>query len=207
MSPTDTQSAREDIAFMRKLLEDGERSQMTGGIISVLGGGIYGLQCLVQWAAVAGVITLNELGWMITSFLPTVVFLTILTWYLVKSRHQVQRGTDRSINAVFGALGVTNLVLLVVIGSFAARESSMNIYEIYPAVVFALQGGGWMVAWWLRRELWLGAVAAGWFASAIALGFLIGTTTYILVAALSLFAFLMLPGFALIRAAWRNVEG
>jgi hypothetical protein len=174
---------------------------MTGGVICVLGGGIYGLQCLVQWAAMAGAITLNELGWMIASFLPTIVFITVLTWFLVKSRGQLQRGTDRSINAVFGALGVTNLVILVVIGSLAARESSMNIYEIYPAVVFALQGGGWMVAWWLRRHLWLAAVAAGWFASAVALGFLIGTTTYVLVAALSLFAFLMLPGFALIRAA------
>lgn len=201
MSPSDTQSVRDDVAFMRKLLEDGERSQMAGGVISVLGGGIYGVQCLVQWAATAGYITLSQLGWLIASFLPTIVFCVILTWYLVKSRHDVQRGTDRSINAVFAALGITNLVILIIVGSLAARENSMNIYEIYPAVVFALQGGGWMVAWWLRRHVWLALVAAGWFASAITLGFLIGTTTYILVAALSLFAFLMLPGFGLIRAA------
>jgi hypothetical protein len=55
----------------------------------------------------------------------------------------------------------------------------------------------------LRRRAWLLAVALGWFASAILLGFLIGTTTFVLVAALALLGLMALPGLVMMRLAQR----
>ena len=44
-------------------------------------------------------------------------------------------------------------------------------------------------------------VSAGWFVSAIALGLLAGTLSYVLVAALALFAFMAVPGAYMMRLA------
>jgi len=40
----DTQQAHADLAFMKALVEEGGRSQMTGGAIFLAGGLLYGLQ-------------------------------------------------------------------------------------------------------------------------------------------------------------------
>ena len=46
----------------------------------------------------------------------------------------------------------------------------------------------------IRCRPWLAVVAIGWWASAIAMGCLLGTLDFILVAAFALIAFLALPG-------------
>jgi hypothetical protein len=47
----------------------------------------------------------------------------------------------------------------------------------------------------------MGLTALGWFATAIALGALIGSTTYVLVAAVGLIVLMIGPGLALMRTA------
>ncbi|NOT39244.1 MAG: hypothetical protein HOP13_02005 [Alphaproteobacteria bacterium] len=198
----DTQSARDDLAYMRAIIEAGNsRTAMAGGEAFVAGGLIYGAQCLVQWLGATGLVELSKLGWLVSSLGPTVLFLAWLGWFIWRTRGLVQPRAQKAINAFFAAAGSANLVLVVVVGMLAARKESIEIWELYPCFVFAMQGAGWLVAFMLRKQLWLLAVALGWFVATVILGWAIGTTTYILIAALSLLLLMALPGFVMMRLA------
>ena len=202
----DSQSVHDDLAFMRSLVEAGNsRTAMAGGAAFVAGGLIYGAQCLVQWLGAIGALPMSEAAWLITGLAPTIIFLAWLGWFIWSTRGLIQPRAQRAINAAFAAAGSANLVILIAIGMLAARKDSADIFELYPCVVFVLQGAAWLVAYMLRKRLWLLAVALGWFVAAILLSYFIGTTTFILIAALSLFGLMALPGFVMMRLA-RAVE-
>src|SRR5437868_540186 len=78
------------------------------------------------------------------------------------------------------------------------QHHSFATWLIYPACVFILQGAAWMVAWAVRRQAWLGLVAVGWFAFAIAMGL---TTDhlgfYVLFCGLGIWSCMALPGWLL----------
>lgn len=198
----DGQSMRDDLAFMRAVVEAGNsRTAMAGGEAFVAGGLIYGAQCFVQWLGASGTVELSKLGWLLSSLGPTVIFLAWLGWFIWRTQGLVQPRAQQAINAAFAAAGSANLALVIVVGMFAARENSMEIWELYPCFVFAMQGAAWLVAYMLRKRLWLLAVALGWFAATVLLGAFIGSTTYILIAALSLLVLMALPGYVMIRLA------
>lgn len=198
----DTQTARDDLAYIRAIIEAGNsRTAMAGGEAFVAGGLIYGAQCLVQWLGTTGLLELSKLGWLLSSLGPSVVFLGWLGWFIWRTRGLVQPRAQKAINAFFSAAGGANLVLVIVVGMLAARKESIEIWELYPCFVFAMQGAGWLVAFMLRKQLWLLAVALGWFAATLMLGWTIGTMTYILIAALSLFLLMALPGFVMMQLA------
>jgi hypothetical protein len=193
---------RDDLAFMRAVIEAGNnRAAMAGGEAFLAGGLIYGAQCLVQWLGASGIVELSKAGWLLSSFLPTLVFLGWLVWFMRRTRGIVQPHAQKAINAAFAAGGSANLVLVIVVGMLAARKGSIEIWELYPCFVFAMQGAGWQLAFVLRRQAWLLMVALGWFAATLLMGWTIGSTTYILVAALSLLLLMALPGYYLMRLA------
>jgi hypothetical protein len=200
----DSQRVQDDLAFMRSVVEAGNsRTAMASGSSFFAGGLIYGAQCVLQWLGITGIVPLSQTGWLVVGLAPTAIFLFLLVWILRGTRGMIQPRAQRAINAVFSAAGATNLVMLILIGTFAIRRNNGEVWELYAGVVFALQGAGWLVAYALRRRLWLLGVALGWFASAILIGFLIGTTTFVLVCALSLFLFMALPGFVMMQLAKR----
>lgn len=198
----DTQAARDDLAYMRAIVEAGNsRTAMAGGEAFVAGGLIYGVQCFVQWLGATGLVGLSKLGWLVSSLGPTFVFLAWLGWFIWRTRGIVQPRAQKAINAFFTAAGAANLALVIAVGMLALRKESIEIWELYPCFVFAMQGAGWLVAFMLRKQLWLLAVALGWFVATVVLGWAIGTTDYILIAALSLVLLMALPGFVMMRLA------
>ncbi len=197
---------RDDLAFMRSLAESGGRTQWAGGAIFVAGGTLYGLQCLVQWTQAAGLIVMSPP--LTLSFIIgiTVVFLIALGTVIVRGRKSPPHGiTNKAFTSIFQATGIANLALVGVFAAAAIPRHSIIIWELYPAALFALQGAAWYVVFQLRRRLWLAMVSAGWFVSAIALGLLAGTLSYVLVAALALFAFMAVPGAYMMRLARKAV--
>ena len=101
---------------------------------------------------------------------------------------------------MFGAVGLTNLALVLAIGSVAWRRHSLETWLIYPCVVMVLQGLAWLVAYMLRRRGWLAGVAAGWFATGLAMAACIDNIAgYVISAGLGMFAFMLLPGLYMLR--------
>ncbi len=186
---------RDDLAFMKALAENGGKTQWAGGAAFVAGGTLYGLQCLVEWAQAAGLVTLNGLQtWCYTVGI-TVAFLIALGVVIVRNRKTAPRGMlNKAFASVFQATGIASLALVAIFAAAAIPRDSVIIWELYPASLFALMGAAWYVVFMLRRRLWMAAVSAGWFATAVGLGLLVGTPSYILVAALALLALMALPG-------------
>jgi hypothetical protein len=68
-----------------------------------------------------------------------------------------------------------------------------------------LQGAAWMIAYTLRRRAWLGLVAAGWFVTAIAMGFSVQSLGYfILWLGLGFLVLMVIPGAVMIRLARKS---
>jgi hypothetical protein len=134
---------------------------------------------------------------------PTVVFVALVIWILRRHRGRTGASTvSRAVGAAFSAIGVANLVLIVVIGSLALREKSLTIWLLYPTTVIVLQGAAWLMAYMLRRRPWLLLLAMGWFATGIAMGLSIETRgAFIVVLGFAFLAFMLVPGLVLMRQA------
>ncbi|MBS0294741.1 MAG: hypothetical protein JSR45_00425 [Proteobacteria bacterium] len=195
-------AAHADLAYLRGLVDNGGRNQMTLGLLLFAGGLIYGLQVLGHWAQATGALRLSGPGGLALGLGPTVVFLAFLSWVLWRERkHPVSGSANRATNAAFAAAGMANLSMIAVFGMAAVRYHSLVMWEFYPAVVFALQGAAWFVAFMLRRRAWLCVVSLGWFGTAVALGAAIDTPDYPLIAAIGLLAWMAAPGLVIMRLA------
>jgi hypothetical protein len=200
---TDVRTAEEDLAFLRALVErrDGNAPAWAEGYLA--GGLIYGGQMLLHAGQFFGLMPSSGPGALAIGLGPTLVFLPVIVW--ITWRHRGDRplaAAGRAIGAVFGAVGAANLALILVIGWAALQHHSLAVWLIYPACVFILQGAAWMVAWVMRRRAWLGLVAAGWFAFAIAMGL---TTDrlglYVAFCGLGIWTCMALPGWVLMRTS------
>ncbi len=177
-----------DLAFVKALVTEGSRVQISGGALYLAGGVCYGLQCLVQWIHLAGIVNIGGLGNLIAGILPTAVFLTVMCVILWRDRKVPKNGVaTRALNAAFSSAGLANLFMVGVFGYVAITEKSMLIWLLYPITVCAFQGAVWYTAYMIRKQAWLACISAGWFVTTLTLGLLIRTPHYVLVLGLALF--------------------
>ena len=201
----DTQQAHADLAFMKALVEEGGRSQMTGGAIFLAGGLLYGLQCLVHWTQMVGLTHFSDAFMLVFVVGITLAFLIVLGVVVWRDRMKGQRGVGtRALNAAFAGTGLANLVLCGVFGLVAWRERSTTIWLLYPVTISVVQGAAWYLAYKMRRRSWLALVSAGWFATAAGLGLLVGSgneAAYVLLLGVALLVLMALPGGVMMRLA------
>jgi hypothetical protein len=200
----ESQTAAEDLAFIRALVTAGDDGTRQFGEVYFAAGLCYGVQMLMHAAQGIRLLPGSGLGALAIGLGPTVVFLVWLTWIIV-DRIRRRKGAPpstvgRAVAAVFGAAGLSNLALVAVIGSVALRERSITIWLIYPCAVFILQGAAWFVSYALRRRLWLAAVGAGWILSALGMAaFITDMPMFILFTSLGILGCMALPGWVMLR--------
>ena len=199
---TDVRTAQDDLAFLRDLVERTDHTTAAWAQGYFAAGLIYGGQMLMHAGQLFGLLPGAGLGALAIGFGPTLLFLPIIVW--INWRHHSDRpppAVARAIAAAFGAGGASTVALLVIVGWSALREHSLEVWLIYPAAVFVLQGAAWLVTFAMRRRAWLGLVAAGWFGFAIAMGL---TTDriglYVLFCGLGIWSCMALPGWLMLRA-------
>ncbi|MGR4863700.1 hypothetical protein [Caulobacter sp. LARHSG274] len=201
-------SVQDDLAFLRTLTEGRGDAGMgaAGGALYAGAGLVYGLQCLGHFGQVIGVLRLPPLGSLLLGWLPTVIFAIMMTVVIVIDRRRPTGGVaNRAVNSAFAGAGIANLALILIFAAAALRNHDFRYWLFHPAVVFVLQGAVWYVVFVLRKRMWMALVAAGWIGSGVALGLLIDHPgPYLLVAGLGLFAWMMTPGYVLMRQALRQ---
>jgi hypothetical protein len=199
---TKLQDVEADLAFMKALVDGPTMSWAAFGETYLAGGLIYGVECLFHFAQYEGWIILPPALSMAVAVGFTAVFLAILAWLLWRRRGATPLGTaNRAIRSMFTAVGITNIVMVALFAMVATRHHSVTIWMIYPTIVFALQGAAWLVTAMLRRRPWMGAIAAGWYVSALWLGLTIDTVAYLAVCGFSLLLWMALPGALMLRQA------
>jgi hypothetical protein len=198
-----SETAHADLAFMRALVEPTDRWQKQFGEAYSAAGLCYCVQMLLHGGQFLGFVPDKGLAGPAIGLGPTVVFIALLIWIIRRNRQAIGGGTtSRAVASVFSAVGATNIVLVVVIGSVAWRLQSLTIWLIYPCVVMVLQGMAWLVAYMLRRRPWLLLVAVGWFAIGVAMAaFIDQPAGFVISAGIGMFAFMLLPGLFMLRQA------
>ena len=202
----DAETARDDLAFMRALVDPGDRWHRQFGQVYASAGACYCTQMLLHGAQFLGLAPASGPVGLAIGLGPTGVFLVLLVWFSARNRQFPSGGaTSRAIGSVFGAVGLANLVLVVAIGSIAWRWHSLQTWLIYPCVVMVLQGLAWLVAYMMRRRAWFAAVALGWFATGVAMAASIDNMAgYVISAGVGMFACMLIPGLFMLRQSARS---
>jgi hypothetical protein len=205
----DPKQAGDDLAFMRALVEENSFNNRSFGINYFAAGFLYGLQCLINALLLISKADFSTWLWMAVGWLPTILFLIInfSTIWLNREQPFGTGTTKRALNAAFAGGGIANLLLALIFGWAAFQAKDWSIWLLFPVVVCAFQGAIWFTAAILRRHMWHGITAIGWFLSAIILGLLIDKTeVYILGLGLALFVCMALPGFMIMRSHSPNIK-
>jgi hypothetical protein len=198
----DSHSARDDLAFLRTLVEAGDTYYRPFGEAYFAAGLIYGAQMLMHAGQALGLLPVSSPWGLLIGIGPTVVFIPVIVWINWRHRKIRPNPVGRAVSIVFAAVGMANLALVAVVGSVAWREHSITTWLIYPCAVFVLQGAAWLVAWALRRRAWLGLVALGWFVTAVGMAVAVQSFGYyILFGGLGIWICMALPGWLMIRLA------
>ena len=198
MTNADTQAIRDDLAFLRGLVDRSDDFLKLLGRTYFAGGVCYLAQTLLGLAQLWGWIpTTDGLLDLVIGIGPTAVFVIALIAVLPRAGGGAASPgqVDRAIGAFFGAIGLSNLALIAVIGSVALHQKSLTIWLIYPCTVFIFQGAAWLTMFSLRRRPWFGLVAAIWFVSALGMAW--GNSnlfTFAVFASLGLLFGMTLPG-------------
>ena len=199
MTGRDIQS---DLVFVKALVSEGARARVSGGALYLTGGVCYGLQCLVQWVHLAGIVNIGAIGNLLAGIVPSLVFLAVMAVVLWRDRKVPKNGVaTRALNAAFSSAGLANLFMVGVFAYVAIGEKSMLIWLLYPITVCAFQGAVWFTAYMIRRQAWLAVISAGWFVTTLVLGLLLGTPHYVLVLGLALFIIMGGGGWYMMRQA------
>jgi hypothetical protein len=201
-----TQSAQDDLAYMRTVVEQGGRPRMAGALIYMAAGLIYGVETLVHWGQSINLIRLSMPATLTFVAGCSALFVLVMIVLIARDKTKgIGAGSgSRALNAAFGGAGLANIALMVIFGVNAWRQHDFLIWMLYPCVVFALQGAAWYVAFMLRRKGWMLVVSLGCLVTAALMGMVINTPTFNLVAALACFAWLAVPGAIMARDARRE---
>ena len=203
-----TEDPAADIAWMRRLAEEGSNAPMRGASILMSAGLIFGAASLFHWAQITDRIPMSGpvlgLGWLAA----TVLFLLVLTLILSRLNREggVMTAGNRATSTVWSALGWGIFALF---GSMAVLiwrngEDAVQIgFGLIPSVIMVFYGIGWAVSAAMHRSRPLWGLAVASFLAAPVLAGLTGRADQYLAYAAALFLLMALPGFLLMRAARR----
>ena len=192
-----------NLAFVKALVSDGPRMQASAGLIFLVAGLAYGIDCLIYVWQIRGNVALSPLVWLLLAVAPPTVFFVALFYVLWRDRKLANHGVaTRAVNAAYGSAGLANLFVALSFGYVAMLEKSMTIWLLYPIAMCAFQGSVWYVAFMVRRKLWLLGASAGWFVTTLLLAWLIRDTgSYLLVLGIALVGLMGGSGWYMMRQA------
>lgn len=209
MTDPTTESARDDLAFVRALMSESGHVQSSLGQALLAGGVCFGVQCLLQalFANRSGIPVPVHL---IAGFAPTLIFLIAITWITIRDRGASQHSVGtRAINAAFGGGGLAAMTTALIFGYLAFSYKNMGTWLLHPVMICVVQGVVWYTAFAVRRRGWFGLVSLGWFGTSLVLAYMLGLNDdriivpFLLVLAAALLGLMALPGWIMMRAGAR----
>jgi hypothetical protein len=198
-------SARDDIAFMRALAQEGARGPILGGSILLAIGLIYAAASLAVWYVLAHMPSqIGQWTWPIWGSAFTAHAVAIAVIVLRRPESQAATAANRS-NRVFAmvwtGIGFAIMACLASFSLTAWLAHMPAVFAGFPAVILTLYGVGWTVTATASNERWTWTVAILSFLFAVAAGALAGNVNLPLLFAAALLLLLALPGALLIKRA------
>ncbi|MGZ3275171.1 MAG: hypothetical protein ACXU82_18230 [Caulobacteraceae bacterium] len=201
--PNAAQTVREDIAFVRAMVEQGASGPIFGGSILLAAGLIYATASTATWFVLTRMP--SEIGhWAAPIWASAVttqaVVMTIIILRL-RGNGQGLAAANRSNRAFATIWNGVGLAIMSCLASFFLTAWLAHIPAVFagsPAAILALYGVGWMMTAASSKERWTWTIALLSFLFAIASGALAGSVNLPLLFALALLLLLAAPGVLLI---------
>lgn len=200
MSNPDT--IRDDITYMRQLVEQGRNAPILGGVFLTCAGVIFGAACFVQWVmtlrGVQGSVPIIGL-WSGATGLFALVWLVF--FLQMRARGAAATGiSNKSFNAAWLSAGIGNMAASIgvaIAGVVSHSPSAMML--AYPPMVFGFYGTAWLVAGILVQRFWMLGAAAVAYLFAIILALLSMQAWLLPAMGIALLVTLGIPGILLMR--------
>ena len=195
-----------DIAWMRRLAEEGAGAPMQGASILMFAGLIYGTASLFHWAQISSLIDIPGLVEGVIWLIATGVFFVVLAVVItgLQRKGGVVTAGNRASGTTWSALGWGIFALftsLAVLGLRLGEDAAMLALALTPSVIMVFYGIGWAVSATMYRSRALWWLAAGSFVAAPSLAALADQDAQYLAYAGALFLLMALPGWLLMRQA------
>jgi hypothetical protein len=203
-----TEDPAADIAWMRRLAEEGAEAPMQGASILMSAGLIFGAASIFHWAQITDRIPqvngITGIGWLVATLVFFVVLAVIIS--RLKRAGGVTTASNRATNTVWTALGWGIFAMFASMAALGWRVGDEGVevaFGLIPSVIMVFYGIGWAVsaAMYKSRTLW--GLAAGSFVAAPLLAALTGRADQYLAYAAALLLLMALPGYLLMRGARR----
>ena len=192
---------REDIAFLRALVEDRDSTMALDGAILTAIGVIFGCVNFFYWLLSTGLLTVpaawSRWVW-VTGVLVLVPVVLLFQWRYPRPSGPASRAMRAAWLSVGTSISVAGIALAL--GAWRLQLPSFVLW-VFPVLLFTLYGAAWSVAFAVRQRLAFAFVAAGCYVVAVACGFSMGRPEEWLILSLGLFTLVAAPGFALVRRA------
>ena len=201
-----TEDPAADIAWMRRLAEEGAQAPMRGNSLLMFGGLLYGLASLFHWAIIVGLVPLAKnqiwIGWIAA----TVAYWIILAVTIPRLRRAgVSTTANRAAGIAWSGMGwgiFAMFVAMSVLGWRLADEVALEaMFALIPSIIMVFYGVGWAVHAEMQRSSKLWVLSFASFAAAPLLALFAGQAEQYLAYAAALFLLMALPGWILMRQA------
>jgi len=202
MTDDQIQSVKDDIAFMRALAAEGQRTPLLGGAILVAAGLIFGAASLAYWAMLEEHLVVDpEWGSFFIWMGALALFLIVLTVLNIRIGKQpgARSPANRASGAAWMGVGMAIFAMGLSYGVAGWQLRSDDVMATFPSVIFALYGAGWAVAAAMTGKRWLWWVAFGSWAMAPVLAWFSAISIQYILYAVALFLLMSLPGYVLTR--------
>lgn len=195
-----------DIAWMRRLAEEGAEAPMQGASILFGAGLIYGVGSLGHWAVARGFGGFDMAAVNVIWLTATALFLVMLVINLIRLNRGggVRTSANRASGTAWASVGWGIFALSASMAALSWRlgeDAAMVTFALMPSMIMVFYGSGWAVSAAMQRSKTLWALAIGSFAAAPMLAALTGSAEQYLAYAGALFLLMALPGWMLMRQA------
>ncbi|MES2835073.1 MAG: hypothetical protein V4707_10245 [Pseudomonadota bacterium] len=197
-----------DIAWMRKLAEEGADAPMRGGSILMSAGLIYAAASVLHWAGITGLIGLKDEGLSALWLGATLMFFVVLI--LVTMRQKAEGGVRTAANKASGAAwaavgwGIFATFASVAVVALKIGQDSLLLLALTPSIIMVFYGMGWAVSATMTKTKQLWWLAIGSFVAAPLLAALTGNDAQYLAYGGCLIVLMAIPGWLIMRRAQRG---
>ena len=196
-----------DIAWMRRLAEEGAQTPMQGNSLLMFGGLLYGLASLFHWAVIVGLLPLGQnqvwIGWIAATLGHFIILIVILP--RLRRGAGVSTTANRAASIAWSGMGwgiFAMFTAMAVLGWRLADEAALNaMFVLIPSIIMVFYGVGWAVNAEMQRSRFLWVLSLASFAAAPLLALFAGSAEQYLAYAAALFLLMALPGWMLMRQA------
>lgn len=196
-----TEDPAADIAWMRRLAEEGAEAPLLNGPIMIAAGVIFGAANVIQWAIQSGALAVEPMTQLWVWLTAGAAFALALFVLIRRASRKPGYGShgNKAVSAAWSAIGFGIFVMWLSLMAIGFRSGDWTMMWTMPSVVATAYGSAWMVSAAATGRRWMTVIGLLAYAGAIVSGALIGSTAIYLVFAALMVATALVPGFVLMR--------